>query len=100
MPKNTITLNNGVEMPVLGFGVFQILPEQTEQAVTDALAVGYRLLDTAAAAHVTSDQEGGAGGGLPAPDHRVQQIDGDDAGELGHRHVGQVLRGLSTGTAG
>ncbi|MEU7552810.1 aldo/keto reductase [Streptomyces sp. NPDC044571] len=45
----TVTLNNGVEMPVLGFGVYQIPPEQTEQAVTDALAAGYRLLDTAAA---------------------------------------------------
>ncbi|KQV21811.1 MULTISPECIES: aldo/keto reductase [unclassified Kitasatospora] len=44
-----VTLNNGVEMPVLGFGVYQIPPEQTEKAVTDALAVGYRLLDTAAA---------------------------------------------------
>lgn len=45
----TVTLNNGVEMPILGFGVYQIPPEQTEQAVTDALAAGYRLLDTAAA---------------------------------------------------
>jgi 2,5-diketo-D-gluconate reductase A len=36
-------------MPILGFGVYQIPPEQTEQAVTDALATGYRLLDTAAA---------------------------------------------------
>ncbi|MFE0653517.1 aldo/keto reductase [Streptomyces sp. NPDC059534] len=44
-----VTLNNGVQMPVLGFGVYQIPPEQTEQAVTDALATGYRLLDTAAA---------------------------------------------------
>ncbi|WP_326584450.1 aldo/keto reductase [Streptomyces sp. NBC_00487] len=44
-----VTLNNGVEMPVLGFGVFQIPAEQTEQAVTEALAAGYRLLDTAAA---------------------------------------------------
>jgi len=43
-----VTLNNGVEMPVLGFGVFQIPAEETEQAVTDALAAGYRLLDTAA----------------------------------------------------
>jgi len=42
-----ITLNNGVQMPVLGFGVYQIPDEQTEQAVTDALAAGYRLLDTA-----------------------------------------------------
>ncbi|MEU9704109.1 aldo/keto reductase [Streptomyces sp. NPDC047981] len=44
-----VTLSNGVRMPILGFGVYQIPPEQTEQAVTDALAVGYRLLDTAAA---------------------------------------------------
>lgn len=44
-----ITLNNGVQMPVLGFGVYQIPPEQTERAVTDALAAGYRLLDTAEA---------------------------------------------------
>ncbi len=35
-------------MPVLGFGVFQIPPDQTEQAVVEALAAGYRSLDTAA----------------------------------------------------
>jgi 2,5-diketo-D-gluconate reductase A len=45
----TVTLSNGVEMPVLGFGVFQIPPEQTEQVVVDALAAGYPSLDTAAA---------------------------------------------------
>ncbi|MDA5280199.1 aldo/keto reductase [Streptomyces sp. Isolate_45] len=44
-----VTLNNGVEMPVLGFGVYQIPPEETERAVSDALAAGYRSLDTAAA---------------------------------------------------
>ena len=44
----TVQLSNGVEMPVLGFGVFQIPPEQTEQAVIDALDAGYRSLDTAA----------------------------------------------------
>lgn len=45
-----ITLNNGVKMPMLGFGVFQI-PEHKEavQAVNDALESGYRLIDTAAA---------------------------------------------------
>jgi 2,5-diketo-D-gluconate reductase A len=44
----TVTLHNGVEMPALGFGVFQI-PDQAEceQAVVDALDIGYRLLDTA-----------------------------------------------------
>ena len=45
----TVTLNTGVEMPVLGFGVFQVPPQDTEQVVVDALAAGYRSLDTAAA---------------------------------------------------
>ena len=44
----TVTLNNGVEMPILGFGVFQIPPQDTEPAVATALEVGYRLIDTAA----------------------------------------------------
>jgi 2,5-diketo-D-gluconate reductase A len=44
-----VTLNNGVEMPILGFGVFQIPADETEQAVTAALAAGYRHFDTAAA---------------------------------------------------
>lgn len=43
-----VTLNNGVEMPQLGFGVFQIPDNQCQQVVEDALEVGYRLLDTAA----------------------------------------------------
>jgi 2,5-diketo-D-gluconate reductase A len=47
--QQVVTLNNGVEMPILGFGVYQVPAEQTEQAVSDALATGYRLLDTAAA---------------------------------------------------
>jgi 2,5-diketo-D-gluconate reductase A len=42
-----VTLNNGVEIPVLGFGVFQIPADQTEQAVLSALETGYRSLDTA-----------------------------------------------------
>ncbi|MCI4063983.1 aldo/keto reductase [Micromonospora sp. R77] len=43
------TLNNGVEMPVLGFGVFQTPPEETRSAVDAALRAGYRHIDTAAA---------------------------------------------------
>ena len=43
----TITLNNGVEIPQLGFGVFQIDPAETAQAVQTALEVGYRHIDTA-----------------------------------------------------
>ncbi|WP_125565391.1 aldo/keto reductase [Companilactobacillus insicii] len=46
----TVKLNNGVEMPQLGFGVFQVTDlEQCEQAVVDAISSGYRLIDTAAA---------------------------------------------------
>jgi diketogulonate reductase-like aldo/keto reductase len=44
----TVTLNNGVEMPALGFGVFQTPPEVTAASVEEALKVGYRLIDTAA----------------------------------------------------
>lgn len=45
-----ITLNNGIKMPVEGFGVFQVAdPAQCEQAVLDAIDTGYRLIDTAAA---------------------------------------------------
>ena len=45
-----VTLNNGIQMPVLGFGVYQITdPAECEQAVYDALMAGYRLIDTAAA---------------------------------------------------
>jgi diketogulonate reductase-like aldo/keto reductase len=43
----TIALNNGVEIPQLGFGVYQIPPEETAEAVRSALEVGYRHIDTA-----------------------------------------------------
>ncbi|WP_433697305.1 aldo/keto reductase [Nocardiopsis sp. CA-288880] len=45
----SVTLNNGVDMPVLGFGVYQTPPEQTITAVETALSTGYRHIDTAAA---------------------------------------------------
>lgn len=45
----TLTLNNGIKMPILGFGVFQIPdPGECEKAVVDAIETGYRLIDTAA----------------------------------------------------
>lgn len=44
----SITLNNGVELPALGFGVFQTPPDVTQAAVEGALRVGYRMVDTAA----------------------------------------------------
>ncbi|WP_298014731.1 aldo/keto reductase [uncultured Megasphaera sp.] len=43
-----VTLNNGIKMPKLGYGVYQTDPADTERAVSDALEVGYRLIDTAA----------------------------------------------------
>ena len=43
-----VTLNNGVSMPILGFGVYQVPPEETERAVSQALEAGYRSIDTAA----------------------------------------------------
>jgi diketogulonate reductase-like aldo/keto reductase len=45
----TLTLNNGVTLPAIGFGVFQTPPDQTLAAVTTALSAGYRHIDTAAA---------------------------------------------------
>ena len=45
----TIKLYNGVEMPLLGYGVFRVDPKECERCVSDALSVGYRLIDTAQA---------------------------------------------------
>lgn len=63
----TVTLNNGVQMPVLGFGVYQI-PDaaECERSVRDALEVGYRLIDTAAA-YMNEEAVGRAirGSGVP-----------------------------------
>lgn len=39
----TIKLNNGVEMPQMGYGVFQVSPQECERCVLDALSVGYRI---------------------------------------------------------
>ena len=44
-----ITLSNGIKMPILGYGVFQVPPQEAERCVADALSVGYRLIDTAQA---------------------------------------------------
>lgn len=47
----TITLNNGVVMPRIGYGVYQVSPAECERCVADALSVGYRMIDTAQAYH-------------------------------------------------
>ena len=44
-----ITLSNGIKMPLIGYGVFQVPPQEAERCVSDALSVGYRLIDTAQA---------------------------------------------------
>lgn len=51
----TIKLSNGVEMPLLGYGVFLVSPDECERSVSEALKVGYRLIDTAQA---YSNEEG------------------------------------------
>lgn len=48
---NTVTLNNGVVMPRIGYGVYQVSPVECERCVSDALKVGYRMIDTAQAYH-------------------------------------------------
>lgn len=50
-----VTLNNGVKMPKLGYGVYQTPPEETERCVLDAIRIGYRSIDTAQA---YSNEEG------------------------------------------
>lgn len=47
----TVTLNNGVKMPQVGYGVYQVPPAECERCVADALATGYRMIDTAQAYH-------------------------------------------------
>jgi len=47
--QNTITLRGGVEMPLLGYGVFLVPPAEAERCVSEALSVGYRMIDTAQA---------------------------------------------------
>jgi len=42
-----IQLNNGVQMPLLGYGVYQVDPKECERCVSDAISVGYRMIDTA-----------------------------------------------------
>lgn len=48
---DNIKLSNGIEMPQLGYGVYQVTPEECENYVMDAISVGYRMIDTAQAYH-------------------------------------------------
>ena len=50
-----VKLNNGIEMPILGYGVYQVTPEECERCVSDAISVGDRRIDTA---HAHGNEEG------------------------------------------
>jgi 2,5-diketo-D-gluconate reductase A len=65
-----LTLHDGVEMPQLGFGVFQIPPEETQEKVEEALGVGYRHVDTAAAYR----NEAGVGAAIAATGVRREDV--------------------------
>jgi 2,5-diketo-D-gluconate reductase A len=65
-----VTLRDGAEMPQLGFGVFQIPPEETQERVEEALAVGYRHVDTAAAYR----NEAGVGAAIAASGVRREDV--------------------------
>ena len=65
----TVRLNNGIEMPMLGYGVWQIAPEECEHYVSEALKAGYRLIDTAQA-YYNEEGVGAAisNSGIPRPE--------------------------------
>src|SRR5215203_6301676 len=65
-----LTLRDGIEMPQLGFGVFQIPPEETQETVEEALGVGYRHVDTAAAYR----NEAGVGAAIAATGVRREDV--------------------------
>jgi 2,5-diketo-D-gluconate reductase A len=65
-----LTLHDGVEMPQLGYGVFQIPPEETQERVEEALATGYRHVDTAAAYR----NEAGVGAAIAAGGMRREDV--------------------------
>lgn len=95
----TIKLNNGIEMPLLGYGLFQVPPQEAERCTTDALEVGYRLIDTAQA----YDNEEGVGNairksGLKREDvFVVTKVWITNAGEeKAARSIEQSLRKLQT----
>jgi hypothetical protein len=76
----SVKLNNGIQMPLLGFGVFQVADlKECERAVSDALRVGYRLIDT----HGFPDAQRGPSGRRPDRNASVPSADRD--AEVPHR---------------
>ncbi|WP_350278343.1 aldo/keto reductase [Kribbella sp. HUAS MG21] len=70
MAGNMITLNNGVQVPQTGFGVFQVPPDETQAAVERAIEIGYRHIDTAAA----YNNEAGVGAAVRASGLRREEL--------------------------
>ena len=95
----TIKLSNGVEMPLLGYGVFKVAPEECERCVSDALNVGYRLIDTAQA-YFNEEGEGNAisKSGIPRQDiFLVTKVWISNAGEeKAAASIDESLRKLKT----
>ena len=95
-----VTLNNGVKMPILGYGVYQTPPEETERCVREAIEVGYRAIDTAQA---YGNEEGVgralAASGLPREDFFITtKIWISNAGyERAKASIDESLKKLGTG---
>ena len=95
----TVKLSNGIEMPILGYGVYQVTPEECERCVSDALSVGYRMIDTAQAYY----NEEGVGnavkkGGIPREElFLVTKVWISNAGyEKAKASIDESLRKLQT----
>ena len=73
-----VTLNNGVKMPMLGYGVYQVDPAECERCVSDAIRVGYRLIDTAQAYH----NEEGVGNAIAKSGIALSEADMAEIGKL------------------
>lgn len=95
----TIRLNNGVDMPQLGYGVWQITPEECERYVSEALSVGYRSIDTAQAYYnETGVGEAVVKSGIPRQDIFITtKVWISNAGdEKAARSIDESLRKLKT----
>ena len=94
-----VILNNGVRMPIIGYGVFQVSPAECERCVSDALSVGYRLIDTAQA-YANEEGVGNAirKSGIPREDiFLVTKVWISNAGEeKAAKSIDESLRKLQT----
>ena len=93
----TVKLSNGIEMPQIGYGVYQVTPEECERCVLDALETGYRMIDTAQAYH--NEQQVGkaiAKSGVKREDIFVVTKMWMSQYSLGQKSIDESLRKLGT----